>query len=92
MVFPQTNYYMFYQLSPCKHTKNLLLNDIIKQASHIKFLDHELTWKNHINSVVKHIIKSTALIAKLRHYTNKNTVDLLCIGLSISYLWESSMG
>ena len=48
----------------CDIEIDIKLNDnIIQQASHIKFLgvilDRELTWKNHINSVVKHIIKST---------------------------------
>jgi hypothetical protein len=44
----------------------LNLNNIIQQASRVKFLgvilDRELTWKNHLNSVVKHVIKSTALV------------------------------
>ena len=71
----------------CDIEIDIKLNDnIIQQASHIKFLgvilaDRELTWKNHINSVVKHIIKSTALIAKPRHYTNKNTLKLIYYAL-----------
>ena len=44
-------------------------NDIIKQVPFVKFLgvkiDQELTWTNHINSVLKSITKSTGLIAKL---------------------------
>ena len=75
----------------CDIEIDIKLNDnIIQQASHIKFLgvilDRELTWKNHINSVVKHIIKSTALIAKLRHYTNKNTLKLIYYLLVYPYL------
>ena len=75
----------------CDIEIDIKLNDnIIQQASHIKFLgvilDRELTWKNHINSVVKHIIKSTALIAKLRHYTNKNTLKLIYYALVYPYL------
>ena len=42
----------------------------IKQASYVKFLgvviDHGFTWKNHVSSVLKNIIKSAGLIAKLR--------------------------
>ena len=49
-------------------------NDLVKQVTFVKFLgviiDEELTWKNHISSVLKTIIKCTGLIAKLRHYTN----------------------
>ena len=75
----------------CDIEIDIKLNDnIIQQASYIKFLgeilDRELTWKNHINSVVKHIIKSTALIAKLRHYTNKNTLKLIYYALVYPYL------
>ena len=75
----------------CDIEIDIKLNDnIIQQASHIKFLgvilDRELTWKNHINYVVKHIFKSTALIAKLRHYTNKNTLKLIYYALVYPYL------
>ena len=57
------------------------LNDhIIKQASYVKFLgviiDQDFTWKNHITLVLKNIVKFTGLIAKLRHFTNKNTLKL----------------
>ena len=56
----------------------------------VKFLgviiDQELTWKNHINSVVKNIIKASALIAKIRHYTNKNTLNVLYYALVYQYL------
>jgi hypothetical protein len=71
-----------------------IFNLTIHQATAVKFLgviiDQELTWKNHINSVVKNIIKASALIAKIQHYTNKKYIKctLLCISLSVSYLWE----
>ena len=56
----------------------------------VKFLgvliDQELTWKNHINSVLKNIIKSAGLIAKLRHFTNKNTSKLIYYALVYPYL------
>ena len=67
-----------------------LNNNIIHQATAVKFLgviiDQELTWKNHINSVVKNIIKASALIAKIRHYTNKNTLNVLYYALVYPYL------
>ena len=74
------------------------LNDhIVKQASYVKFLgviiDHDFTWKNHISLVLKNIIKFTGLIAKLRHFTNENTLKfcILCTGLSISHVRKPSL-
>ena len=56
-------------------------NDIIKQVSSVRFLgliiDEGLTWKEHIDSVSKNIIKSSSLIAKLQHYANKNSLKLI---------------
>jgi hypothetical protein len=58
----------------------------------VKFLgvitDEELTWKNHISSVLKTIIKCTGLIgiAKLRHYINRNTLKLIYYALAYPYL------
>ena len=53
-------------------------NDFLKQVLFIKFLgviiDQNLTWKNHISSVLQSVMKSTGLIAKLRHFTNRNTL------------------
>ena len=66
-------------------------NEIIHKVLHAKFLgvviiDENVTWKTHINSVIKQIFKSTGI------YNNKNTAlhklkyikaTLICIGLSI---------
>ena len=49
-------------------------------------MDDELTWKNHISSILKSIMKSTGLIAKLRHYTNRNTLKLIYYALAYPYL------
>ena len=49
-------------------------------------IDCKLTWKNHISSVYKKIIGAAALIAKLRHYTNKNTLKLIYYALVYPYL------
>ena len=49
-------------------------------------IDQKLTWTNHINSVLKSITKSTGMIAKLRHYTNKNTLKLIYYALVYPYL------
>jgi hypothetical protein len=65
-------------------------NDIIKQVPSVQFLgvtiDQKLTWSNHINSVLKSITKSTGMIAKLRDYTNKNTLKLIYYALVYPYL------
>ena len=65
-------------------------NNIIKQASYVKFLgvliDHDFSWKNHISSVQKNIIKFAGLIAKLRHFTNKNGLKLVYYALVYPYL------
>ena len=59
--------------------------DIIKQVSSVRFLgliiDEWLTWKEHIDSVSKKIIKFSGLIAKLRHYANKNSLKLIYYAL-----------
>ena len=65
-------------------------NNIIQQAAFVKFLgviiDEKLTWKNHISFVHKKTIEAAALIAKLRHYTNKNTLKLIYYALVYPYL------
>ena len=71
-------------------------NNIIKQASYVKFLgvliDHDFSWKNHISSVQKNIIKSAGLIAKLRHFTNKNSLKLVYYALVFPHVRKSSLG
>ena len=65
-------------------------NNIIKQASYVKFLgvliDYDFSWKNQISLVQKNVIKSAALIAKLRHFTNKNTLKLVYYALVYPYI------
>ena len=65
-------------------------NNIIQQAAFVKFLggiiDEKLTWKIHIGFVHKKTIEAAALIAKLRHYTNKNTLKLIYYALVYPYL------
>ncbi len=70
-------------------------HDLVEQAPSVKFLgviiDEGLTWKFHISSVLKNIIKSTGLIAKLRHYTNRNTLKLIYYALAYPYLTYSNI-
>ena len=79
----KTKYIIFKSSNKKRDTEiNIQLNhNTIQQVTHVKFLgviiDQNLTWKNHINSVLKNIIKATALIAKLRHFKNRNTLKLI---------------
>ena len=70
-------------------------NNIIQQAAFVKFLgviiDEKLTWKNHISFVHKKTIEAAALIAKLRHYTNKNTLKLIYYALVYPYLTHGNL-
>ena len=74
-----------------KHELNLFVNNqSILQVRSTTFLgviiDEYLTWKDHINTVTKKVIKSGGIIAKLRHYTNKNTLKLTYYALVYPYL------
>ena len=59
-------------------------------------IDQDFAWKNHISLVLKKIIKFTGLIAKLRHFTNKNNLKLAYYALVYPYLmygnlvWENT--
>ena len=70
-------------------------HNTIQQVTHVKFLgviiDQNLTWKNHINSALKYIIKATALIAKLRHFTNRNTLKLIYYALFYPFLTNGNL-
>lgn len=75
----------------CDTEINVQLNhNTIQQVTHVKFLgvivDQNLTWKKHISSVLKNVIKATALIAKLRYYTNRNALKLIYHALVFPFL------
>ena len=65
-------------------------NELIQKVSYTKILgvliDENLTWKNHIDSICKTILKFTGLISKLRHFTNLNTIKLTYYALIYPYL------
>jgi hypothetical protein len=88
----KTKFVIFKSKNKSQHQEIIVKinNDIVEQVPCVKFLgvliDQELTWKNHISSVLKNIIKSAGLIAKLRHFTNKNTSKLIYYALVYPYL------
>ena len=74
-----------------KHVVTLTINnDDIKQVKSTTFLgvviDECLSWNDHIDSVAKKIVKSAGIIAKIRHFTNLNTLKLIYYALVYPYL------
>ena len=55
---------------------------IIKQVKNIGVnIDENLTWKEHINLISKKIIKASSIIARIRHFTNLNTLKVVYYAL-----------
>ena len=64
-----------------KHDLKISINEEnIKQVKNITFLgiviDEFLTWRDHIDVISKKIIKSAAIISRIRHFTNLNSLKL----------------
>jgi hypothetical protein len=57
----------------------------IEQVRNTVFLgiviDECLTWKDHIAKVAKKLIRAAGIIAKIRHFVNRNTVKLIYYAL-----------
>ncbi len=49
-------------------------------------IDECLTWKDHIAKVAKKIIRAAGIIAKIRHFVNRNTLKLIYYALVYPYL------
>ena len=62
----------------------------IEQVKSTTFLgiiiDECLTWKDHIAKVAKKIIRAAGIIAKIRHFVNRNTLKLIYYALVYPYL------
>ena len=62
----------------------------IEQVKSTTFLgiiiDECLTWKDHIAKVAKKIIRAAGIIAKIRHFINRNTLKLIYYALVYPYL------
>jgi hypothetical protein len=77
---------------------NINGNDIEQVRSTIFLgivIDEYLTWKFHITKVAKKLIIAAGIIAKIRHFVNRNTVKLIhyaFISLSLFDLWQPNMG
>ena len=65
-------------------------NISLKQSEFVKYLgiyiDHNLTWKAHINYISKKISKSIGIISKLRHYVDLPTIKQVYYSLVYPYL------
>ena len=74
-----------------KHDLNISINEEnIKQVKNITFLgfviDEFLTWRDHIDMISKKIIKCAAIISRIRHFTNLNSLKLIYYALVYPYL------
>ena len=56
-------------------------NESIKRVEKITFLgiviDEFLTWRDHIDLIEKKIIKCAAIISRIRHFTNLNSLKAI---------------
>ena len=73
-----------------KHNVKITINDIkIDQVKSTNFLgviiDECLTWNEHITKVAKKISRASAIIAKIRHFLNKNALKLIYYALVYPY-------
>ena len=50
------------------------------------FIDEGLNWKTHVNHVCQKISKACAIISKLRHCVDFNTLKMVYYALGYSYL------
>ena len=82
----KTKLVLFRSPNKKKYEMKLFINNQhIIQVKNTTFLgvvlDEYLTWKDHINLITKKVIKSAGIIAKIRHYTNLNTLKLIYYAL-----------
>ena len=87
----KTKLVLFRSPNKKKYEMKLFINNQhIIQVKNTTFLgvvlDEYLTWKDHINLITKKVIKSAGIIAKIRHYTNLNTLKLIYYALVYPYL------
>ncbi len=72
--------------------RNLKLTMIpeIKQVKNTTFLEvivnEFLTWSDHLDLTTKNIIKCAAIISRIRHFTNLNSLKLIYYELVYPYL------
>ena len=74
-----------------KDTINISINNNnIKQVKNTTFLgiviDEFLTWCNHVDLITKKVVKCAAIISKIRHFTNLNSLKLIYYALVYPYL------
>ena len=87
----KTNFVIFASKNKPLKNVTLLLNKIaIIEKDCIKYLgvltDQQLTFKNHINSVVKKISRTTGLMYRIRQYTNDKALALIYNSLIYPFL------
>ena len=74
-----------------KHEIQIIMNDVnVEQVKSTTFLgiiiDECLTWHDHITNVSKQLLKASGIIAKIRHFLNRNAMKLIYYALVYTYL------
>ena len=74
-----------------KQKISISMNDKnIEQVRELTFLgivmDECLTWNHHIMKISKKLIRASGIIAKVRHFVNRNTIKLIYYALVYPYL------
>jgi hypothetical protein len=61
-------------------------SETIKQVKKTDVIDEFLSWCDHIDLILKKNIICTAVISRIRHFTNLNSLKLIYYALVYSYL------
>jgi enoyl-[acyl-carrier-protein] reductase (NADH) len=83
------------KLTKCKETKITFCNNQLESKNKVKDLgvifDEEVTWKNHVNAVVKKIGYKLSKITRIKHCLNENTKKQLVNALIMPYYYYCSV-
>ena len=80
----KTNFVIFAARNKPLENVTLLINrKAIQQADNVKYLgvliDAQLTFKNHISSVIKKVSRITGLMYKIRNFVDNKTLDMISL-------------
>ena len=87
----KTNFIVFHPQNKEKKRITIRINKYtIQEKNEIKYLgvilDASLTWKQHIDKLIKKLNKATAMLYKVRPYVNERTMLTLYYSLNYSHL------
>ena len=92
--YAKTNYMLINNLkNTTTSTEIKIYNRQISPAETLKYLginlDNRLTWKPHINTLIKKLSRGCGILSKLKHYTNKTLLKVVYNSIFQSYLHYS---